>query len=208
MLRMLWLKSIYHESASCSCPVSPISSESLCEIEEERAGMRASLSAAAKLSVAVIVQSYRPKHYVWRAHEGRLFRAGGQEWVCGCLVTLGSDEAGFLSIVGGERRTCPHWWLGNAAPRLTALSERSEVCWWKSFRGFMHVLLSAFNMSYKEFGDVRLCFLKTVSFDLWLLISKEKPSIHLTFTFGDELLEHSALLIVSLNLYENFSGAS
>lgn len=69
----------------------------------------------------------------------------------------------------------------------------------------MHVLLSAFNMSYKEFGDVRLCFLKTVSFDLWLLISKEKPSIHLTFTFGDELLEHSALLIVSLNLYENFS---
>lgn len=72
--------------------------------------------ASAKLTVAVIVQSHTPKIPVWRVHEG-------WEWVCGCLVTLGSEEAGYLCFVEGYQWTCPHWRLED----WQALSERGQV---------------------------------------------------------------------------------
>lgn len=54
------------------------------------------ISATAKLTVAVIVQSHRPKIPVWRVHEGRLFRAraesecavSGYTGVCGSGLSV------------------------------------------------------------------------------------------------------------------------
>ncbi len=98
----------------------------------------APLSASAKLTVAVIVQSHTPKIPVWRVHEG-------WEWVCGCLVTLRSEEAGYLCFVVGDRWTCPHWRLEDWQP----LSERGEVRLMKGASSCVqfHALCSAFNMS-------------------------------------------------------------
>lgn len=104
----------------------------------------ASLSAAAKLTMAVIVQSYRPKLCVWRVHGGRLFWAGLRlsVWVSGYA---GLWWSGFS--VYCRRRTADMpalvTWERSPAPRLTALSERSKVCLMKAVSSSVSCMFSA-----------------------------------------------------------------